>query len=70
VLRGGHGLLMRAPEAIAVIAADLLQAFGAVPSVVLEHAPSDFERRPRPVRALLLGRNFVVAEAFRFVRLK
>jgi hypothetical protein len=70
VVAGGYGLLMRAPEPIAVIAADLLQAYGAVPSVVLEPAPSESLRRPGPLRALLLGRSFVVAEGFRFVRLK
>ena len=67
-LRGGYGLLMRAPEPIANIAADLLQACGALPSVMLGHAPHEF--RPGAVRALLLGRSFVPAGAFRFVRLK
>jgi hypothetical protein len=64
VLRDGYGLLMCAPEPIAALAADTLQAFGAAPSVVLQHVP-----KPKPLRALLLGENFVVAEAFRFVRL-
>lgn len=65
VLREGYGLLMRAPESIAAVAAAALESAGAVPSVVLEHVPKSF----RPLRALVLGRNFVIAEDFRFVRL-
>lgn len=57
---------MRAPEPVAAIAADALQDFGAVPSVVLQHVP----KPPATLRALLLDRSFVVAEAFRFVRLE
>jgi hypothetical protein len=44
VLRGGYGPAMRAPEPIAVIAADLLQACRAVPSLVLEHGRANLER--------------------------
>jgi hypothetical protein len=69
VLREGYGLLMRAPEPIAAIAADVLQAFGAAPSVVLDRVPRASGRPPQHLRALLLGRDFVIAEAFRFVRL-
>ena len=69
VLREGYGLLMRAPEPIALIAADVLQAFGAVPSVALDHVPRASTREPQRVRALRMGRDFVIAEAFRFVRL-
>lgn len=65
VLRAGYGLLLRAPEPIAAIAAAALETIGAVPSVVAEHA----RKPPRPVRALVMGKNFVIAEAVRFVRL-
>jgi len=70
VLRDGYGLLMRAPEPIALIAADVLRAFGAVPSVVLDHVPRASGRESERAWALLSGRDFVIAEAFRFVRLK
>lgn len=66
VLRHGYGLLMRAPEPIALVAADVLRAFGAVPSIVLDPVPGVSGREPERVRALLLGRDFVIAQAFRF----
>jgi len=62
VLHEGHGLLLRAPEPIAAMVAAALQSAGAVPSVVLDPAG----RLRRPVRALVLGKSFVIAEAFRF----
>jgi hypothetical protein len=70
VLRHGHGLLLRAPESIARMAADVVRDRGAIPSLVRDDAgPATgavMEHRPR-FRALLLGRSFVIARDFRFV---
>lgn len=63
ILSEGHGLLLRAPEGLARIAADVALAHGAIPSLLPD-------RPARPgYRALLLGRSFVVARAFRLDRL-
>lgn len=71
VLREGYGLLMRAPEPIALVAADVLQSFGAVPSIVVDRVPPRASGpEPHRLRALLVGRDFVIAESFRFVLLK
>lgn len=63
-LRGGFGLLLRAPQPIAALAAEVVDRLGGRASSVPEHGI-----RPDAggVKALLLGRSFVVAEAFRFV---
>ncbi len=60
VLTDGDGLLLRAPESRARMVADVVREFGALPSL-LPH----MKARPG-YRALLLGRSFVVASAFRF----
>lgn len=70
VMLVGYGLLLRAPEPLAIIAGAVAQEFGAVPSLVLDHAPRTSGRNPERVRALVMGNNYVIAEAFRFIRLK
>jgi hypothetical protein len=61
----GFGLLMRAPEPIALIAAEVVGGLGAQASIVPEHRA---KLDPRRCEALLLGRSFVIADSFRVVR--
>lgn len=61
ILRGGHGLLLRAPETIADAAERVLRDFGIRSSRLVRSASC------RRVRLLLLGRSYVIAEAFRVV---
>ncbi len=60
LLAGGHGLLLRAPESICSGAAALLGAEG-VKASVLGHAKARGAKH-----LLLLGRSYVIAEAFAF----
>lgn len=60
LLRAGHGLLMNAPEPVCAVAAQVLESHG-VRCSILGHAP------PRSgMRALLLGRSYVIAAGFAF----
>jgi hypothetical protein len=61
----GFGLLMRAPEPLAAIAAEVVQGLGAEASIVPDHGTKP---NPRRYEALLLGRSYIIADAFRFVR--
>lgn len=63
VLQKGFGLLLEAPEHLAQIAADVVRAHGATPSLVTG-------RPERPgFRVLLMAPNFVIARSFRLQRL-
>jgi hypothetical protein len=60
VLRGGHGMLMRAPASICSLAAKLLEGAGIQCSIL-------GDARPRVgMKALLLDRSYVVAGGFAF----
>jgi len=65
VLREGDGLLLRAPETIGLMAAEIVRHLGATPSLVPDHAALACRR----FRVLVIGRDFVVARAFCFVSL-
>lgn len=67
-LAAGFGLLLRAPEPIAAMAAEIVQERGAVASVISEHRSGGQLTDPSRYQVMLLGRNFVIASAFRFVR--
>ncbi len=66
VLQRGHGLVMRAPAGVARRAAEVFAAAGVTPSVVGAWKERGDGQRPL---ALVLGANFVIADAFRFERL-
>lgn len=63
VLRVGHGLLMRGPSEVVRGVAEVLTGAGVTQSVVGEWRARGGAMRPL---VLLLGRNFIVAESFRF----
>jgi hypothetical protein len=63
LLSAGHGMLMSAPEPVCFTAARVLEAAGVQCSIV-GHAPA----RPG-MRALVLGRSYVVARGFAFEQL-
>jgi hypothetical protein len=60
LLAAGSGLLLRAPESIAVGALDLARKHGATASILEERAAR------AGYRALVLGQSFIIARAFRF----
>ena len=59
VLSGGYGLLLKGPQSIVARVADTVRPFGVESSLIPDW------NVPGPVRALLVGENFVVAESFR-----
>jgi hypothetical protein len=63
VLWGDHGLLMRGPRSVVRVIAETLSELGVTPSIVGEWNERGGSGSPR---VLLLGRNFVVADAVRF----
>lgn len=63
VLKAGNGRMMEGPESIVHAVADELPQHGVTPSIIKGWTPKG------PMQALLLGKNFVVAKAFRFEQL-
>tara|TARA_R110002096_G_scaffold44524_1_gene119675 strand:- start:45102 stop:46316 length:1215 start_codon:yes stop_codon:yes gene_type:complete len=62
LLEGGHGVLLTAPEDVCAALMPLLQKAGANPY----YSPGQQTQRAGTQRLLLLGRSYVVAEAFSF----
>ncbi len=65
LLRGGHGVLMHAPESVCAALLPLLDTLGAKPY----YGPGGSTVRGANKCVLLLGQSFVIAEAFSFVRM-
>lgn len=62
-LAGGFGMLAEGPEIVMAAMANVLSRSGVKPSTII------WQQMKRDRLALLLGRNFVIAEAFRFERM-